>query len=109
MKKLQEQVGDKNQAPSISLDTLKQMNNENFGKRIKKEPYLRFLAIYRLAEFMHDEYQKAAKMVGWKTQESCPVDFADLPTRNQQTMLLVAEKIYRAYLESERRATKKRR
>ena len=49
--------------------------------------------IYDLAKFMHDEYEIAARNVGWKTQESCRVEFDSLPEANKKVMLHVAEKV----------------
>ena len=48
-----------------------------------------------LATFMHDEYEKMAKVVGWKTQESCRVEFKDLPPANKTVMIAVAEAVYK--------------
>lgn len=46
-----------------------------------------------LAKFMHDEYEKVAKEVGWNTQELCKVEFKDLPKGNQAVMLEVARRV----------------
>lgn len=64
----------------------------------KKGQSLQTKKIHKLAEFMHDEYEKAARMLGWKTQESCHVKFDDLPETNKQTMLYVAQQIYYEYI-----------
>ena len=40
-----------------------------------------------LARMFHDSYERIAKEVGWKTQESCKVEFDDLPEENKQVML----------------------
>lgn len=77
------------------------MNSENFEKSIKKGADYRAETIRSLAEFMHDEYDKAAQKLGWKTQESCRVEFADLPQKNRETMLYVAGAVYRKFLEAE--------
>jgi len=44
----------------------------------------------QLAKFMHEKYEDYAKQVGWNTQDSCKVDFFDLPQKNRMTMILVA-------------------
>ena len=49
--------------------------------------------IWRLARFMHDEYETIAKDKGWQTQERCRVDFVDLPEQNKITMLELATRI----------------
>ena len=77
------------------------MSNGNFEKSIKKEPGFRSSIIRKLAEFMHDEYEKAAGALGWDTQESCKVEFEALPQKNKDTMMYVAEKVYDQYIESE--------
>ena len=43
--------------------------------------------IWKLARFMHDEYEKIAKEKGWQTQKQCRVIFEDLPEKNKVTML----------------------
>lgn len=49
--------------------------------------------ILEMAKFMHDEYEKEAKKAGWKTQESCQVEFMDLPTANRTVMYNIAKKV----------------
>ena len=49
-----------------------------------------------LAIFMHNEYEKHAQKTGWNTQETCKVEFKDLPEANKKTMLLVAESVLNA-------------
>lgn len=44
-----------------------------------------------IAEKLHDEYEKQAKIVGWKTQDSCQVRFRDLPEKNKEVMFRIAE------------------
>ena len=56
-----------------------------------------FKTKFELAEFMHNEYEKHAQKVGWNTQETCKVEFLDLPKENKKTMLLVAESVLNAY------------
>ena len=56
-----------------------------------------FKTRFQLAEFMHNEYEKHAQKTGWNTQETCKVEFLDLPKENKKTMLLVAESVLNAY------------
>ena len=42
---------------------------------------------------MHDTYEFKAKEVGWKTQESCKVEYEDLPDTNKQVMIYTAKKV----------------
>ena len=49
--------------------------------------------IWRLARFMHDEYETIAKDKGWQTQEQCRVVFEDLPEKNKITMLELASRV----------------
>lgn len=49
--------------------------------------------IYELAKFMHNEYEKAAKIFQWKTQKNCQVEWIDLPQANKDTMMFVAERV----------------
>ena len=49
--------------------------------------------VYRLARMMHVEYELISKEIGWKTQESCQVDFDQLPVENRQVMCAVAHKV----------------
>ena len=44
-----------------------------------------------IAEMLHNKYEEEAKRVGWKTQESCQVKFKDLPEKNKEVMLAIAE------------------
>ena len=43
-----------------------------------------------IARLLHDEYEKAAKEEGWRTQEYCRVEFDDLPDANKRVMLRIA-------------------
>ena len=43
--------------------------------------------VREFAEFLHDEYERAAKQAGWDTQDGTTVPFDDLPRENQETML----------------------
>jgi len=47
----------------------------------------------KMAIFLHEEYENAAKQMGWETQEKCRVPFGSLPEENQKTMLLVALRV----------------
>ena len=47
----------------------------------------------KLAEWMHDEYEKIAKEKGWKTQESTRVKFQDLPEKNKEVMMEIATRL----------------
>jgi len=58
-------------------------------------------AVIELAKYMHDEYEQAAKALGWDTQKSCKVPFENLPQKNKDTMMYVAGKVYEKYIESE--------
>ena len=51
-----------------------------------------------LARKMHRVYEWQAKIVGWKTQDSCQVPFDNLPETNKKVMLVVAESIRREML-----------
>ena len=44
-----------------------------------------------IAEILHNVYEEESKRVGWKTQESCRVEFKDLPEKNKQVMRKIAE------------------
>lgn len=57
---------------------------------------------YLLAKLMHNVYEAKAKKVGWKTQESCRVEFDDLPEENKNTMLAVAEAILKEYIRKDK-------
>lgn len=43
-----------------------------------------------LAKYMHDEYEKISKELGWNTQDECKVEFKDLPEDNKKVMCQVA-------------------
>jgi hypothetical protein len=47
-------------------------------------------SVEELAKFIHDVYEDKAKSVGWNTQESCKVDWDDLPEKNKIVMRYVA-------------------
>jgi len=40
---------------------------------------------------LHNFYEEQAKKVGWKTQDSCQVEFKDLPDKNKEVMLATSE------------------
>ncbi len=48
---------------------------------------------YELAKFMHNEYEKYAKVVGWKSQKKCQTLFDELPPANREVMLWVAKSV----------------
>lgn len=58
-------------------------------------------SIDELARLMHDEYERQAKIVGWKTQEQCQVKFDDLPEANKKVMLALAQAIDKKYIRRE--------
>ena len=69
-------------------------DEETFRKKRGEEMNnMKERTIEGLAEWMHNEYEKASKVVGWDTQKSCKVKFKDLPEENRKVMLIVAEKV----------------
>ncbi len=46
--------------------------------------------IEKLAEWLHEKYEQASIVRGWKTQDKCKVDFWDLPEANRFVMLDLA-------------------
>lgn len=65
---------------------------ELMKQKKRKEPIV-------LARFMHDQYEEIAEEVGWDTQETCKHKaFHELPVKNQQVMIKLAEKIQEALL-----------
>ena len=70
----------------IQID-LEQYAKENGYVKLEKE---------ELVRLMHDTYEEQAKIVGWKTQESCQVKFDDLPEANKKVMYAVADAIINA-------------
>ena len=52
---------------------------------------------YKLAEWMHDEYERLAKAENWQTQEITRVKFDDLPAENKATMLALADKMLKTF------------
>lgn len=49
--------------------------------------------VQRLAEFLHENYEKIARQENWKTQIKCQVKFDELPEANKKVMLKLAEKL----------------
>lgn len=47
----------------------------------------------QLAKYMHEQYENVAKDKNWNTQESCKVEFEDLPKENREVMLEVADRV----------------
>jgi len=58
--------------------------------------------IEELANFMHNEYEKYSKEVGWKTQKDCQTLFDELPPANKEVMLWVAKSVLDKVREQER-------
>ena len=56
--------------------------------------------VVELARMFHDEYEKAARVHNWSSQQSCRVEFDDLPDENKRTMLATC----RAVLKRQARA-----
>ena len=54
--------------------------------------YTEEIIINKLARYMHEEYENAAKHFGWNTQESTKVAFDDLPEANKRLMVHIAYK-----------------
>lgn len=48
-----------------------------------------------LAEWLHYNYELFSKVHCWDTQQSCKVDFEDLPQSNKKVMLSLARKIHK--------------
>jgi len=66
---------------------------------VRDVPMPRDLSEEKVAEWLHDDYEKSARVVGWKTQEACRVPWKDLPAANQAVMLLTARAV-RALVEA---------
>lgn len=52
---------------------------------------------YKLAEWMHDNYEQLAKAENWQTQEITRVKFEDLPSENKSTMLALADRMLNTF------------
>lgn len=48
---------------------------------------------YKLAEWLHNNYEQLAKEKNWQTQEITRVKFDDLPAENKSTMLALADRM----------------
>ena len=48
-----------------------------------------------LAKWLHDSYEEIAKNKKWNTQESCKVEFEDLPLENKSVMISLARRIHK--------------
>jgi len=53
--------------------------------------------VYRLADFMHSNYEYFAWKNDWRTQKRTRVAFDDLPETNRQTMLDLAEHLIKVF------------
>lgn len=51
-----------------------------------------------LAIALHNKYEKLSVIEGWKTQNSCRVDFEKLPDANKRVMLGMAHFIHNLFL-----------
>ena len=52
---------------------------------------------YKLAEWLHDNYEQLAKAENWQTQEITRVKFEDLPAENKSTMLALADRMLKTF------------
>lgn len=52
---------------------------------------------YRLADFMHNNYEYFASQNGWTTQKKTRVNFEELPEENKQTMLDLAKHMIKTF------------
>jgi len=70
------------------------MNEKEFLKSINIEVQPQMaIDIFEMARKMHDIYEEESKIVGWKTQESCKVEFDKLPEKNKKVMLRTCARI----------------
>ncbi len=46
-----------------------------------------------LARWLHNNYERISKDIGWDTQKDCKVEFDDLPKKNKSVMLRMAQLI----------------
>lgn len=66
-------------------------SDRNSGTSIEEfEKDMLIIDSEELAKFMHDDYERCAKIIGWNTQDKCKVEFEDLPEENRLTMIAVA-------------------
>ena len=66
------------------------MNLKKIGIDVKPQMAL---DIFDMARFFHKIYEEESVLVGWKTQESCQVDFDNLPHANKVVMLRTCAKM----------------
>jgi hypothetical protein len=71
------------------------LDNNGVIKMSEKEDYVKKPAesVQELAEFMHNEYLKLAKMHGWVVQDQTDTKFEDLPAVNRVVMYLLAVRV----------------
>ena len=75
----------------VEADNKKKDNGFCWEKDVKEAvKELKDEDVYDLAKYMHDVYEAYAKANGWKTQDSCKVDFDFLPEKNKQVMINTA-------------------
>lgn len=46
-----------------------------------------------LAKWLHDNYEEIEKKQNWNTQQSCKVEFDNLPDANKRTMIDIADRL----------------
>ena len=56
------------------------------------------VSVEKIVHLMHNEYEKQAKIIGWKTQESCQVSFDELPEDNKKVMYATAKAVSKSIL-----------
>ena len=59
-----------------------------------------------LAKKFHDTYERLSVEYGWKTQEQCQVEFADLPEENRELMIAVVSEVCADLLTDSKRLDK---
>ena len=60
-----------------------------------------------MAEILHYKYEHFARVVGWKTQGVCRVDFNKLPKRNKSVMIFMAKFVLKEKALSEKLGRRK--
>ena len=60
----------------------------------------------QLAKKFHDTYERLSIEYGWKTQEQCQVNFADLPKENRELMIAVVSEVCSDLLKDSERLDK---
>lgn len=83
--KLQETLGAGADAMEIGSEGRTQFIS-NYRASIAKEEK-------EVAEWLHNNYEEIAKGENWNTQESCKVDFDNLPEENKKVMLELSKRI----------------